>query len=205
VNVRRVRALAHGTAAILVIAASSLAGCASEPLAERCDAVGVEQGAYVVKCFPQSLEPVTDPASPSYGRVDCVALEVFDEPEACACNGEAYRVPTDAQVELVRSQLAAQGVCESDCCSGPCCAPCCANLCVCEFLQFSGEELSACQDRAGGAPQPSGGWCYLEPSLGFGSPSAVDACPPDRGYWLRFLPEYGARHDWLIACQGKPT
>lgn len=156
-----------------------------------------EQQPLTLKCFPHSLSPVTDPASPDFGHVNCQMIEFFREGnELCDCALPGYRVTTSVMSELARSKLEEWGSCDNGCCDG---------LCYCELLQHEGAELAACQgDEQARQDLERSGWCYVEPSLGVGDPSTTDACPPGQPQRV-FLTPFRADHSVVMVCETPAT
>jgi hypothetical protein len=167
-----------------VVIALLLAGCSSgsgDEGASDCGP-GVEAAPLTRTCYPEPLPAVTDEASVDYGRLPCVVLDAGRaETTFCACTQPGYRPVTATQNALAREHLAAQNACRGSCCD---------DLCFCELLQFSGDDLAYCQDRAGEpATEAPVGWCYIEPGAGFGDESRIDECPPSQPHLVRFLPD----------------
>ena len=99
---------------------------------------GVDTEPLTRSCYPEPLHAVTDVANADYGRVPCVVLDAGRaETPFCECTQPGHRPVTAAQDALAREHL------ETNCRGS-----CCDDLSFCELLQFSGDELAYCQDRA---------------------------------------------------------
>jgi hypothetical protein len=71
------RGLLH-TLAVPAALLASLLGCSSQPL-DSCSNVGAVREPFTRKCLPQSFDPITDEANPSYGNIAAV-LSCLSDP-----------------------------------------------------------------------------------------------------------------------------
>jgi hypothetical protein len=177
-----------------VVLALSVAGCTGSSVEEaRCHVEATQEP--VRACFPEPLEPVTDPDSPDYGRVPCVALVARrSDTVFCECAVDGYAPPTDSQVEIGRDELRSSALCEGACCE---------EYCLCQLRQFSGDDLAYCQGRLEAEPPGyARGFCYVEPDRGFGDPSTVENCPESQRRLVLFHPPGGYSGSvTFIACE----
>ena len=170
------------------------AGCVSsrEPPDDTCQFAQVQQ-ALTLKCLGRSLEPVTDPESPDFGRVPCWMVEIgTQDTEFCRCAGAGYAPASEAQTETALATLRAGGECHDACCE---------SVCFCELLQLSGEELRACQageNESVAIDTP--GFCYVEPAAGVGDPSTVASCAADEQQQLILTPLRATRRV-ILGCE----
>jgi len=182
---------------VLVAAAlGAVAGCGSTPLEPEGGSCPAQtSAAFSVKCFPRSLDPVTDPSSPDFGTIPCRMFVVLpEEAGACACDLPNYRPIGSIDTANVRKYLLDSGYCPNACCE---------NVCFCELLQLSGDDLARCQagivDDALDVP----GFCYVEPDVGVGDPSTVKNCKASERQNIRLTPSY-AQYFVHIECQTTP-
>jgi len=186
-----------GEAALFTLVVS---GCTSEPVApgdtgNACQ-FGREQQGFTPKCLTQSLDPVTDPASPDFGRVNCSLIELGSAgTDFCDCSLPGYAPATGIEIQNAFATLEANGECQNACCE---------EVCFCELLQLSGDDLAACQGGdATLVTVQRHGWCYVEPDLGVGDPSSVEDCPLDERRQLLFTPVRSSHLD-IISCETAP-
>jgi hypothetical protein len=132
-----------------------------------------------LRCASLNAEFVTDPGSIDFGTVSCSLVGVRSIPvKDCSCDGVTRWPPADDAAIAVRSELYRRGQC------GTGSLPPCEDFCLCEVPQTRGAALTACQTDASGQPiDPTtmllvNGWCYIDPSQGFGNPALVQNCPP---------------------------
>jgi hypothetical protein len=178
-----------------VIAAALLAviaGCGSAPLEPEGGSCPSQTSSAIGSCFPRSLDPVTDPTSPDFGRVPCRMFVVAPEDTGiCSCDLPGYRPLGSIDLMTARQRFADIGYCSNKCCEG---------LCFCELLQLSGDDLLRCQ---AGIDEPTldiPGFCYVEPDVGVGDPTTVEDCRPDERQFLRLTPDY-VNYTVALACE----
>jgi hypothetical protein len=174
--------------------AFAVGGCASgpAPAGDTCQFAQVQQ-AFTSKCLTHSLDPVTDPQSPDFGRVPCWMVELGAQgSDFCQCESAGYRPVSEAELETALATLRAQGECRNACCD---------SLCFCELLQLSGDQLRACQageNESIAIDTP--GFCYVEPAAGVGDPSTVAACAKDEQQQLILTPLRATRRV-ILSCE----
>lgn len=134
------------------------------------------------------------------GQIPCTMFEAQLMATDCGC--ESAILP-DLLVQM-RELLATTGFCDGAADVS------CADLCFCEFQQFSGSELTSCQNDLD--PMPSAaGFCYVDAEQGVGDPALVADCPETMPRMLRvidpsgtitmgFIPEGGPV--LFISCSG---
>ncbi len=178
---------------VLVAAALGvIAGCGSTPIEPEGGSCPAQTGAATVKCSPRSLDPVTDPESPDFGKIPCRMFVVAEkETGICACDLPNYRPIGGIDTANVRQYFADIGYCSNACCEA---------LCFCELLQLSGDDLMLCQ---AGSDVDVPGFCYVEPDVGVGDPSTVKNCKASERYNLRLMPSY-VNYTLAIECQTTP-
>lgn len=178
---------------VLVAAAlGAVPGCGSTPLEPEGGSCPAQTSAATVKCFPRSLDPVTNPESPDFGRIPCRMFVVAEkETGICACDLPNYRPLGSIDTATARHYFADIGYCSSACCE---------SLCFCELLQLSGDELLLCQ---AGVDVDAPGFCYVEPDVGVGDPSTVEDCKQSERYNVRLTPSY-VNYVVSIQCQTSP-
>ena len=185
-----------GRGGVKLLAAIALVaiGCVSTepPTNDRCQ-FGTDQQALSSRCLPRSLDPVTDPANPDFGRVPCVMVEYAQlGSDFCDCTAAGYRPATQNEAELALTMLSSWGACENACCQ---------TLCFCELMQLSGDQLRACQGGENAAIAiDTPGFCYVEPDVGVGDPSTVAGCQPNRRELLILTP-LGSTHQAVVSCE----
>ncbi len=179
---------------VFLALAVATAGCASgqEPPDDTCRFATIQQ-ALTSKCLGRSLDPVTDPEDPDFGRVPCWMLEIgTQDTDFCRCDSAGYRPASEAQTETALATLRAGGECHDACCE---------SVCFCELLQLAGDPLRACQ---GGENESiaidTPGFCYVEPAAGVGDPSTVADCPEDEQQQLILTP-LGATRRVILGCE----
>jgi hypothetical protein len=167
-------------------------GCAAR--SEVADACLVERTEEPLtrSCLPTTLEPESNPESPSYGQVNCAMIVsgVAGTP-FCDCTSPGFARASDAQAELAREENRVRGLCLGTCCE---------DLCSCVLPQLSGDALAACQwpDESETSPR---GWCYVEPDAGWGDPSTVAECPSTQRRLIRVVPKGIINHKVAtLAC-----
>ena len=171
---------------ILFGVVAAITGCESGSPEVSPDECFVETAQEPIKtCFPRPLYPVTDPESPDYGRVPCVAIVSGRAGTPfCDCARPGYSPASADQAEVARDELEAMALCVDACCE---------HYCFCELQQLSGDELAWCQGlddteyEPGYAPQ---GWCYVDADAGIGDPSLVEHCPDTQRRLVLFVPPY---------------
>jgi hypothetical protein len=150
--------------------------------------------ALVATCLPRPLLPEAD-------GVPCTVVEALIPPPggACVCDA-AGRRPLEGETASVRGavedELIAKGIC-GDTVGLPC-----ENYCMCEIIQFTGQELVNCQSQ----PQDNNmqnGYCYVDRTAPAAGTLLAD-CPDTQQQIIRFMgddtPKAGAIG--FIACLG---
>lgn len=185
-----------GMRSALMAATLALApGCGSMPLEPDDGSCPAQTSAPVLKCFPKSLDPVADPASPDFGRVACrVFVANRADSGACGCDIPGERPLGSIDTETARQRFVDFGYCSNACCE---------SLCFCELLQLSGDALARCQAGIDDTSLDIAGFCYVEPDVGVGDPSTVKNCRPDERQNLRFTPSY-SHYDATLMCETSP-
>jgi hypothetical protein len=123
------------------------------------------------RCASLDAEFETDPGSANFGQVPCTVLAVSDEP-ACSCDSPGRSNASGDARDHVLGLLEQQGSC-----GGATGVPC-ESYCMCELAQLSQGALDVCQSET--TPPGSGalsGWCYVDPTVGFGTSEVVASCP----------------------------
>ncbi len=127
-------------------------------------------------CLARPLQPsASDP-----NRVTCTIIEAYSPADSCNCAATGRRDASADTARAVTMFMHDEGACD-----GVNEVPC-EKLCVCDLPQLGGDELAACQ---AGEPDTGSdiGFCYIDPSQGIGSDSAVADCPTANKRNLRFM------------------
>jgi hypothetical protein len=115
------------------------------------------------------------------GRATCTAFVAMPpgdgSDEACDCSALGRVDANEATRANMLDFLRRFGQCDGQ-------APDeCDDYCVCESLQFEGDDWNACQqDNSPSVSSP--GWCYVTPEQGAGSPEILEGCASTR---VRFV------------------
>jgi hypothetical protein len=152
--------------------------------------------ALVATCLPRPLAPEENE------EVPCTVVEALIPPPGGMCGvcGEDGRRPLEgatANVEdAVFEELEAKGLC------GEGTGVNCAEYCMCEIIQFTGQELANCQGQVIDSDTQSG-YCYVDAQSPAG-PELLKDCPDTQQQIIRFMgedtPKAGAIG--FIACLG---
>jgi hypothetical protein len=133
--------------------------------------------ALIATCFPRPLATEND-------RIRCTVVETFlpGAGETCDCSAPGRRaLEGSAGVEsAVVDDLVATSLC------GGSTAVSCSGYCMCEIVQFAGQDLDVCQNSATD-PMNIYGYCYVDPDNGQGNPELVADCPDTQRQIIRFM------------------
>jgi hypothetical protein len=161
-----------------------------------------------IKCLPRQLAPQTNPEPPeTFGQVPCKVVEALPLAATnnvcdCAAAGRKTLEPGDPLDAAVRKELAELQICGGSSVTGLGCN----DYCLCEILQFTGDNLSQCQATKTAS---TAGYCYIDPSIGVGNPDLVKDCQPTEHRILQFVDDEATGIDTpqkgavaFIACAG---
>ena len=144
------------------------------------------------RCASLDARFQVDPDAFTYGQVPCTVIAV-SEVEACDCNVPGRRDATGEAREDVLSLLAQQGSC-----GGETGFPC-DSYCMCELTQLAQNALDRCQtETTSGSGAPLSGWCYVDPSAGFGNSDVVASCPVGHERNVRALGSAAPTEDEIL-------
>jgi hypothetical protein len=146
-----------------------LFGC-GEPSASNCEVADSPEPLELlqteVKCSVYDYRIETDPGAANYGQLPCRALSLKGYFETCNCDELGFTSVNPEDAEVVAAHLAFGDAPDPACEAWP--------PCVCEFKQFTGEDLEQCHTP--GILSNLTGWCLIEPELGLGNDEVSFGC-----------------------------